>query len=154
MHNPIPEYASTASISIVMTMPFHLKRMFLNKWFFASNIIKTPQVLKRQSIKRRREREIIEKRKKEKDEGKEKLQESLQIKGKSIFWEEKNTLTSKISFLMWFHFVPLHHTISKTLSKTIEKVFLTPFGPSFNLAIYITSVIPFLFTHELHIFSL
>jgi hypothetical protein len=33
---------------------------------------------------------------------------------------------------------PLHHTISKTRSKIIEKVFLTLFGPSFSLAIYIT----------------
>jgi hypothetical protein len=85
---------------------------------------------------------------------KEKLQESLQIKGKSLFWEEKNTSTTKISFLMWFHYLPLHHTISKTLSKIIEKVFLALFGPSFNLAIYITWVVPFLFTYELHIFSL
>jgi hypothetical protein len=29
-----------------------------------------------------------------------------------------------------------HHTILKTLSKIIEKVFLALFGPSFNLAIY------------------
>jgi hypothetical protein len=33
---------------------------------------------------------------------------------------------------------PLHHTISKNLSKIIEKVFLTLFGPSFSLAIYMT----------------
>jgi hypothetical protein len=94
------------------------------------------------------------KKERKKEEEKEKFQESLQIKGKSIFWEEKNTSTSKISFLMWFHFLPLHHTISKTLSKIIEKVFLALFGTSFNLAIYITWVGPFLFTHELHIFSL
>jgi hypothetical protein len=30
-------------------------------------------------------------------------------------------------------FSPLHHTISKTLSKIIEKVFLTLFGQSFSL---------------------
>jgi hypothetical protein len=89
-----------------------------------------------------------------KEEEKEKLQESLQIKGTAIFWEEKNTSTSKISFLLWFYFLLLHHTISKTLSKIIEKDFLALFGPSFNLAIYITWVVPFLFTHELHIFSL
>jgi hypothetical protein len=40
------------------------------------------------------------KKRKKKEEEKEKLQESLQIKGKSTFLEEKNTLTSKISFLM------------------------------------------------------
>jgi hypothetical protein len=49
--------------------------------------------------KKRRGRKIIEK-KKEKNEEKEKLQESIQIKGKSIFGEEKNTSTSKISFSM------------------------------------------------------
>jgi hypothetical protein len=32
MHNSIPEYASTASISIVMTMPFHV-RPFEKKFF-------------------------------------------------------------------------------------------------------------------------
>jgi hypothetical protein len=40
------------------------------------------------------------KKRKKKEEEKEKLQESLQINGKSIFCEEKNTSTSKISFLM------------------------------------------------------
>jgi hypothetical protein len=42
----------------------------------------------------------------------------------------------------------------KNLSKIIEKVFLTHFGPSFHLAIYMTWVVPFLLTNELHIFSL
>jgi hypothetical protein len=50
---------------------------------------------------------------------------------------------------MWSHFLPLHHTISKPLSKIIEKIFLTLFGPSFSLAIYMTWVVPFLHTHEL-----
>jgi hypothetical protein len=100
------------------------------------------------------EREKLLKKRKKKEEEKEKHQESFQIKGKSIFWEEKNTSTSKISLLMWFHVLPLDHTISKTLSKIIEKVFLALFQPSFNLAIYIIWVVPFLFTHELHIFTL
>jgi hypothetical protein len=134
-------------------MSFHLKRKFLKKWFFFSNIIKTPKVLKRRSIKNKDREKLLKKRKK-KEEEKEKLQESLQIKGKSTFLEEKNTLTSKISFLMWFHFLPIHYTISKILSKIIEKVFLDLIGPSFILAIYITWVVPFLFTHELQIFSL
>jgi hypothetical protein len=137
-----------------MTMPFHLKRKFLKKWFFSSNIIKSPHVLKRWSIKKEeRERKIIEKRKK-KEEEKEKIKESLQINGKSIFWVGKNTSTSEISFLMRFHFLPLHHTIWKTLSKIIKKVFFALFWPSFDLAIYIIWVVPFLFTHEYHIFSL
>jgi hypothetical protein len=56
----------------------------LKKCFFNSNLIKTP---KRWSIeKRKKERKHIEKKEKEKkEEEKEKLQESLQIKGKSIF---------------------------------------------------------------------
>jgi hypothetical protein len=115
-------------------------------------LLKYHQNLKRWSTKK--ERKFIEKKKERKEEEKEKFQESLQVKGKSIFWLEKNTSTSKISFLMWFHFLPLHHTISKTLSKIIEKVFLALFGPFFNLAIYITWVVPFLFSHKLHIFSL
>jgi cell shape-determining protein MreC len=72
---------------------------------FSSNIIKTPQETEQK-----------------KEEEKEKLQESLQIKGKLIFWEEENTSTSKILFDV-IPFSPLHHTISKTLSKVIEKVF-------------------------------
>jgi hypothetical protein len=51
----------------------------------SSNIIKTPKS-SRDGAKREREEE------------KERLQESLQIKGKLIFWEEKNTSTSKILF--------------------------------------------------------
>jgi hypothetical protein len=35
-------------------------------------------------------------------------------------------------------FSPLHHTISKTFSKIIEKIFLTLLGSSFSLAIYMT----------------
>jgi hypothetical protein len=103
--------------------------------------------------KKRGERKLLKKRKK-KEEEKEKLQESFQIKGKSIFWERKNTSSSKISILMWFHFLALHHKISKTLSKIIEKLFLALFGPSFSLTIYMTWIVPFLFTHELHISSL
>jgi hypothetical protein len=124
---------------------------------FSSNIIKAPKssrdgaerkkVLKKKKMKER------EKKEKRKEEQKEKLQESLQIRGKSIFWEEKNTSTSKILFnVIPFSPPPSYHF--KNLSKIIEKVFLTLFGPSFSLAIYITWVVPFLFTHELHIFSL
>jgi hypothetical protein len=54
----------------------------LNKWFFSSNITKTP---KRQSIEKREKKCIEERRKRKKEEEKEKLKESLQIKGKPIF---------------------------------------------------------------------
>jgi hypothetical protein len=45
-------------------------------------------------------REKLLKKRKKKDEEKENLKESLEIKGKSIFPEEKNTSASKISFLI------------------------------------------------------
>jgi hypothetical protein len=113
---------------------------------FSSNIIETPKS----------SRDRAEKREKEKE--KEKLKKSLQIKGKLTFWEEKDASTSKIHFnVIPFSpppYFPLHHTISKTLSKIMENVFLTLFEPSFSLAIYMTWVVPFLLTHELHTFSL
>jgi hypothetical protein len=70
------------------------------------------------------------------------------------YFERGKTLKLQKFFLMWFHYLPLHHTISKTLSKIIEKFSWSLFGPSFSLAIYMTWVVPFSFTHELHIFSL
>jgi hypothetical protein len=103
---------------------------------------------------RKKERKSIEKEKKkekEKEEEKEKLQESPQIKGKSIFWEEKNTSTSKIFFDVIFSpfIIPFQKPFPKSL-----RVFLALSGSSFNLAIYMTWVVPFILIHELHIFSL
>jgi hypothetical protein len=76
VHNSIPEYAFTASI----LKPFEKK--FLKKSF-------SPQILSKPLSPQETEHE---KRKKEK------LQESLQIKGKVNIFEEKNTSTSKILF--------------------------------------------------------
>jgi hypothetical protein len=104
------------------------------------------QVLKRWSIEKKKKRR---KRKKEK-----KAPRVSSNKRGSQYFERRKILQLQRSFLMWFHFLPLHHIISKTLSEIIETIFLTLFGSSFNLAIYITWVVPFLFTHELHIFSL
>jgi hypothetical protein len=73
-------------------------------------------------------------------------------KGKSVFWEEKNILTSKSFYVSPFSSPPSYH--SKTLSKIIWENFAALFEPSFNLAIYMTWVVSFVFTHELHIFSL
>jgi hypothetical protein len=56
----------------------------------------------------------------------------------SQYFERRKILQLQKSFLMGLHFLHLHHTISKTLSKIIEKVFLTLFGPSFSLTIYMT----------------
>jgi hypothetical protein len=58
----------------------HLKRSFGISDFLLK-YHQNPQVLKRQSKEKKREEE------------KEKLQESPQIKGKLMFWEEKNTST-------------------------------------------------------------
>jgi hypothetical protein len=82
-------------------MSSHLKRKFLKKWFFSSNIIKTPRSSRDRAEKKEKKRK---RKKKEKEEEKEKLQESLQIKGKSIFWEEKNTSIAYILF--WCDFPP------------------------------------------------
>jgi hypothetical protein len=53
--------------------------------FFSSFIIKIPKSSKRRSIEKERERENVLK----KDEGKEKLQESLQIKRESQYFERR-----------------------------------------------------------------
>jgi hypothetical protein len=58
-------------------------------------------------------------------------------KGRKRKKEEKNTSISNILFHV-IPFSPLHHIISKTLSKIIENVFLALFGPSYSLAIYMT----------------
>jgi hypothetical protein len=88
MYNSIPEFVSTASISTVMTMPFHVKpfeRKAFEEVIFLLKYHQNHQVLKRWSIGKKREN-VLKKRKTEKKEkGNEKLQESLQIKGKSIF---------------------------------------------------------------------
>jgi hypothetical protein len=67
MHNSIPEYASTASISTVMTMPFDVKpfeKKVFKEVIFLLKYHQNPQVLKRQSIEKKRK--SIEKRKNEK----------------------------------------------------------------------------------------
>jgi hypothetical protein len=137
-------------------MSFHVKpfekEVFEEVIFLLKYHQKTPSPPETEHRRKRDKKYWKREKKKKKEKGKEKLQESLQIKGKSIFWEKKNTSTSKILF--WCDFLLLHHTISKTLYKIIEKVFLAHFGPSFSLVRYMTWVVPFLFTHELHIFSL
>jgi hypothetical protein len=72
----------------------------------------------------------------------------------SQYFERRKTLQLQKLFLMWFYFLPIHHTILKTLSKIICENFIALFEPSFNLAIYMTWVVSFIFIHELHIFSL
>jgi hypothetical protein len=67
VHNSIPEYASTVGISTVMTMPIHVnpfeKKVF-EEVIFLLKYHQKPQVLKRLSIKREREKKILKKEKK------------------------------------------------------------------------------------------
>jgi hypothetical protein len=111
----------------------HLKRSFWRSHFLLK-YHENPQVLKRWSMK--------------------KAPRVSSNKRGSQYFERRKTHQLQKLFLMWFHFLPLHHTILKTLSKSIEKLFLTLFRPSLSLAIYVAWVVPFSFTHELHIFNL
>jgi hypothetical protein len=96
-----------------------------------------PQVLKIRSIEKK-ERKTIEKRRKKKKRKKEKRKAPRVSTNK----EKVNILRGEKHFnfknIFLCDILPLQHTISKTLSKLIEKVFLTLFGPSFSLAIYMT----------------
>jgi hypothetical protein len=105
---------------------------------FSANIIETPES-SRDGAEKMRER---------------KASKVSSNKGEVNILRGEISFNLKKSFSMWSHFLPLHHTISKTLSKIIEKSFLTLFAPSFSLAIYMTWVVPFLLTDELHVFSL
>jgi hypothetical protein len=116
----------------------HLQKKFLKNWF-------SPQISSKPQSPQEAEHE--------KKEGKRKASIISSNKRGSQYFERRKTLKLQKFFLMWFHFLPLQHIISKTLSKVIEKIFLTFFGPSFSMAIYMTWVVPIFFTHELHIFS-
>jgi hypothetical protein len=82
--------------------------------------------------------------KKEKKEKKEKGKRGRKRKASRVSSNkgEVNILRREKHFnfknLFRYDFLPLHHTISKSLSKIIEKVFLALSGSSFNLAIYMT----------------
>jgi hypothetical protein len=132
MHKSILEYASTASI----LKPFEKK--FLKKW--SSPRISSKPLLKRRSKKKRGRKRKAPK-------------VSSNKRKANILRGERHFNIKKILFDV-IPFSPLHHTISKTLSKIIEKAFLTLFGPFFSLEIYMTWVVPFLLAHELHVFSL
>jgi hypothetical protein len=89
----------------------------LKKWIFSSNIIKTP---KRRSIEKKERKHIEEKEKKE--EGEKKAPRVSSNKGEVNILSGEKYFNIKIFFLMWFHFLPIHHTISKkTLPKLLRK---------------------------------
>jgi hypothetical protein len=84
MHNSIPEYASTASISLVMTMPLHVKPFEKKVFEEVSFLLKyhqNPQVLKKWSIEKREREKLLKKEKREKKEKKRKKKKS----SKSLF---------------------------------------------------------------------
>jgi hypothetical protein len=110
-------------------------------WFFSSNIIKTPQVIKTQSIEKKRERKRKIKYWKKRER---KAPWISSNKRGSHYFERRKTL--HLSPPASYHF--------KNLFQINEKVFVTLFGPSFSLVIYMTWVVPFLLTHELHIYNL
>jgi hypothetical protein len=107
VYNSIPEYVSTASISTVMTMPFHInpfeKKVF-EEVIFLLKYHQNPEVLKRWSIEKK-ERKSIEKKRQKKKKGKGKRGRKRKAprvssnKGEvNILRGEKNTSTSKIFF--------------------------------------------------------
>jgi hypothetical protein len=98
----------------------------LKKWFFSSNIIKTPERRSIEKKKKKRGKRIEKER--EKRVGKRKAHIVSSNKGEINILRSEKHFNFKIFFLMWFHFLPLHHTISKSL----RKFFLTLFGPSFS----------------------
>jgi hypothetical protein len=128
--------------------PFHLKRSCWRSVFspLISSKPQSPQEMEHRKKERKRGRKSIEKKK-------ESSKSLFKEKEKSIFWEERNTSTSKILFYMIpFSPPPSYHF--ERLFQIIEKIFLSLFGLSFSLAIYMTWLVPFSFTHELHIFIL
>jgi hypothetical protein len=92
-----------------LAIPFHFISKEIFEVFFSSFIIKIPNSSKRWSIEKRereREREKVLK----KEEGKEKLQESLQIKRGSQYIERrKNILTSKSFYVSPFSPAPSYY---------------------------------------------
>jgi hypothetical protein len=68
MHNSIPEYASTTSISTVMTMSFHVKpfeKKVFEEEIFLLKYYQNPQVFKRRSIEKKEREKVLKKEKKE-----------------------------------------------------------------------------------------
>jgi hypothetical protein len=101
----------------------YLKRSFWRSDFSPLLSSKPPST--QEAEHRKKERKSIgkgEKReRKKKEEEKEKLWESLQIKGKPIFWEEKNTSTAKIIFdVIPFSPPPSYH-FKKPFPKLLKK---------------------------------
>jgi hypothetical protein len=100
VHNPIPEYVSTASISTVMTMPFRLipfeKKVF-EEVVFLLKYHQNPQNPQETENNKRRERKIIEKVRKKEEK---KAQTVSSNKGEVNILREEKHFNIKISFFM------------------------------------------------------
>jgi hypothetical protein len=131
------------------SIPFHLKRSFWRS--DVSPLISSKPPRPQETEHRERERE--RKRKKNIEKRERKAPRISSNKSGSQYFERRKTLQLQKPFLYDSIFSPPSYHL-KDLFQIIEKVFITLFGPSFSLAIYMTWVVPFLLTHELHIFSL
>jgi hypothetical protein len=138
----------TPSISTLnQSTPFHLKRSCWRSDF--STLISSKPPSPKEIEHKKKEK----KRKKKYWKKERKLQESLQIKGEvNILRGEKRFNFKKSFYMIPFSLPPSYHF--ENVFQIIEKIFLTLFGPSFSLAIYMNWVVHFSFTQELHIFSL
>jgi hypothetical protein len=109
MHNSIPEYASTASIFLVMTMPLHVKpfeKKVSEEVSFLLKYHQNPQVLKKWSIeKREREKNYWKKkkgRKRKKRGRKRKAPRVFLNKGEVNILRGEKHINFKNLLLMWF----------------------------------------------------
>jgi hypothetical protein len=123
MHNSIPECASITNISIAMAMPIHVKpfeKKVFEEVIFLPKYHQNPQVLKRQSVEKKREKnDWKEKKEKGKRERKRKSPSVSSNKGEvNIPRVEKHV---NLKNLFWCDFLPLHHTISKPFPKSLRK---------------------------------
>jgi hypothetical protein len=141
-------------------MSFHVKpfeKKVFEEVFFLLKYHQNPRVHKRRGIEKREKKYWKEKKeRKKKEKGKRgrkrKSQRVSSNKGEVNILRGEKHFNFKNLFSMWFSPPSSYHF--KNPFKIIEKVFLAIFGPSFNLVLYMTWVVPFLLTHELHIFSL
>jgi hypothetical protein len=130
-----------------LAIPFHFiwKENF-EEWFSPHLSSKSPSPQRYGALKKEREKVL------KKEEGKRKAPRvSVNKRGSQYF--ERRKIFQLQNLFTWVHFLPLHHIIFKTLSKIIWESFIALFEPSFNLAIFMTWVVSFVFTHELHIFG-
>jgi hypothetical protein len=130
-------------------VPFHVmpfETRLLKKWFSPQISSKPPSPQETEHRKREREKEEKGKRKK--------LQESPQIKGEVNILRGEKHFNLEDPFWCDSIFSPFIIPFQKPFPKSLRNFFFSLFGPSFSLAIYMTWVVPFLFTHELHIFSI